>query len=260
MIDTHAHIYSQKFRDDRAVMIQRAFDAGITHIMMPNIDSESIEGMLTLEEQYPNQCYAMMGLHPCSVNANLDQELKIVDDWLSTREFAGIGEMGLDLYWDKTFFESQKESFRVHAAWAKQYHKPLIIHTRDSMAETIAMLEELQHEDLYGIVHCFTGNLEDAQRIIELGFTLGIGGVATFKKGGLDQVLPHIDLKHIVLETDSPYLSPVPFRGRRNEPSYVQHVLKRVAELTGNTVDVVERQTDVTAAKLFNLTLTATTV
>jgi TatD DNase family protein len=187
------------------------------------------------------------------VNETLEQELKIVEDWLSRRDFVGIGEMGLDLYWDKTFFAQQQESFRIHAHWAKKYKKPLIIHTRESMAQTIAMLEELHSAELFGVVHCFTGTLDDAKRIIDLGFMLGVGGVATFKNGGLDAVLPHIGLDQVVLETDSPYLAPNPFRGKRNEPCYIRYVLERVAELTGHTPAEAERITDASALRLFRL-------
>lgn len=253
MIDTHAHIYSEKFSEDREAMLQRAFESGVSEIFMPNIDSKSIEGMLALEEKYPGKCHAMMGLHPCSVDEHFEQELKIAEEWWNKRTFAGVGEMGLDLYWDKTFFEQQQEAFRIQAGWAKKFEKPLIIHTRDAMAETIALLEELQHEKLTGVVHCFTGNLDDANRIIDTGFMLGIGGVATFKNGGLDKVLPHLDLTHLVLETDSPYLSPKPYRGKRNEPSYVVHVAHRVAALTGNTVEEVEKKTNSNAKRLFQM-------
>lgn len=253
MIDTHAHIYSNKFEGDRAEMLQKTFDSGVHKIFMPNIDRESIEGMLALEAEYPDQCYAMMGLHPCSVKEDFEQELAIVEEWLQKRAFVAVGEMGLDLYWDKTFFEQQKEAFRIQAAWAKQYKKPLVIHTRNSMTETIELLEELKEDDLFGIVHCFGGTLEEANRIIELGFLLGIGGVATFKNGGLDKVLPHVDLAHLVLETDSPYLAPKPYRGKRNEPSYIPLVAQRIAELKEVEFELVAKITDQNALKVFGL-------
>lgn len=253
MIDTHAHIYSNKFKHDRDAMLEKTFNAGIYKIFMPNIDRESIDGMLALEAQYPDRCFAMMGLHPCSVKEDFEQELEIVEKWLQKRDFVAIGEMGLDLYWDTTFFEQQKEAFRIQAAWAKQYKKPLVIHTRNSMTETIELLEELHDENLYGIVHCFGGTLEEAQRIIELGFLLGIGGVATFKNGGLDKVLPHIDLDHLVLETDSPYLAPKPYRGKRNEPSYIPLIAQRIAELKNVDFELVSTVTDRNALKVFGL-------
>ncbi|MGB0523155.1 MAG: TatD family hydrolase [Flammeovirgaceae bacterium] len=253
MIDTHAHIYSNKFLHDREDMLKKTFESGVHKIFMPNIDRESIDGMLALEAAYPNQCYAMMGLHPCSVDANFEKELALVEEWLQKRAFVAIGEMGIDLYWDKTYFEEQKEAFRIQAAWAKQYKKPLVIHTRNSMTETIALLTELNDDDLFGIVHCFGGTLEEANQIIELGFLLGIGGVATFKNGGLDKVLPHIDLAHLVLETDSPYLAPKPYRGKRNEPSYIPLIAQRIADLKEVSVDFVSEVTDRNALKVFGL-------
>ena len=253
MIDTHAHIYSDKFEGDRSEMLQKPFDSGVHKIMMPNIDRDSIEGMLALEAQYPDQCYAMMGLHPCSVKEDFEQELALVEEWLQKREFVAVGEMGLDLYWDTTFFEQQKEAFRIQAGWAKQYKKPLVIHTRNSMTETIELLQELKDDELVGIVHCFGGTLEEANQVIELGFLLGIGGVATFKNGGLDKVLPHVDLAHLVLETDSPYLAPKPYRGKRNEPSYIPLIAQRIAELKGITVAQVAETTDQNALKLFGI-------
>ncbi len=255
MIDTHAHIYSEKFSEDRDAMLAKTFESGVSKILMPNIDLESIEPMLELEKNYPNQCYSMMGLHPCYVKDTFEEDLKVIENWWKKRDFIAVGEMGLDLYWDKTFFEQQKEAFRIQAKWAMEFGKPLIIHTRDSMQETIELLEELENEKLFGIVHCFTGDLTDAERIIELGFHLGIGGVATFKKGGLDKVLPHVDLKHLVLETDSPYLAPKPFRGKRNEPSYIPIIAKRVAELKKISVEEVGKITDENAGKLFGLNL-----
>ena len=253
MIDTHAHIYSNKFNTDRAEMLQKTFELGVHKIFMPNIDRESIDGMLALEKAYPNQCYAMMGLHPCSVKENFEEELAIVEEWLAKREFVAVGEMGLDLYWDTTFFEQQKEAFRIQAGWAKQYHKPLVIHTRNSMTETIELLKELKDDNLFGIVHCFGGTLEEAQEIIDLGFLLGIGGVATFKNGGLDKVLPHVSLDHLVLETDSPYLAPKPYRGKRNEPSYIPIIAQRIAELQDVSVEKVAEVTDYNALKVFGL-------
>jgi len=253
MIDTHAHIYSAKLAPDFEEMLDRTFQAGVEKIFMPNIDAASIVPMLEIEANYPDKCYAMMGLHPCHVGEDFEAQLSLVESWLKKRDFVAIGEMGLDLYWDKTYFEQQKEAFRIQANWAKEYNKPLIIHTRDSMAETIELLEELADERLFGIVHCFTGNLDDAKRIIDLNFHLGIGGVATFKNGGLDQVLPHIGLDRLVLETDSPYLAPKPHRGKRNEPSYIPIIAQKVAELTETSLEEVSAVTDKNALKLFGL-------
>ncbi|MDW7694149.1 TatD family hydrolase [Flammeovirgaceae bacterium SG7u.111] len=253
MIDSHAHIYSDKFKNDVDEMIARSFDAGIDKILMPNIDHASIDRMLELEEKYPHQCYSMMGLHPCSVGKDFEKELYLVEDWLGKKDFLAVGEMGLDLYWDKTFFEQQKEAFRVQAGLAKKHKLPLVIHTRDSMEESIELLEELADENLTGVVHCFTGSVEDAERIIKTGFYLGIGGVSTFKNGGLDKVLPAISLNHLLLETDSPYLAPIPHRGKRNEPSYIQHIAKRIAEIKKVSLEEVAQKTRENTVKLFNI-------
>lgn len=251
MTDSHAHIYSDKFKNDIDNILAKAFEQNVNKIYMPNIDHASIDGMMELEEKYKNQCFSMMGLHPCSVNKDFEKELYIVEEWLHKRPFTAVGEMGIDLYWDKTYFEQQKEAFRIQANWAKKLKLPIVIHTRNSMAETIELMEEIHDENLTGVVHCFTGNVDDANRIIALGFKLGIGGVATFKNGGLDTVLPHIDLEHLLLETDSPYLSPKPHRGKRNEPSYIPIIAQRIADLKEVDVSEVEKVTDANAAAFF---------
>jgi TatD DNase family protein len=232
-------------------MIRRAVDAGIKKMVMPNVDHETIDAMLEVENKYPKLCFATMGLHPCSVKKDFQRELYIVEDWLSKRKFTAVGEMGTDLYWDKTFWEEQKEAFRIQAAWAKKYSLPLIIHCRETIDETIALVEELQDGKLTGVFHCFTGNREQAEKIIKLNFFLGIGGVSTFKKGGLDMVLPDISISNIVLETDSPYLAPVPHRGKRNEPAYIALVASRISELKKITVGEVCRETTANALRLF---------
>lgn len=254
MIDTHAHIYSEKFKADRDEMLERAFGEGLDAILMPNIDHTSIDGMLELEEKYPQKCYSMMGLHPCSVDKNFEKELYIVEEWLNKKsDFVAVGEMGLDLYWDKTYIEQQKEAFRIQANWAKEYKLPLVIHTRDAMEETLSLLEELADDKLFGVLHCFTGSVDDANRLIEMNFKIGLGGVVTFKNGGMDKVVPHIPLEHIVLETDSPYLPPVPHRGKRNEPLYVKLVADKVSSLKEVLVEEVEEITDKNAKALFKL-------
>ncbi len=253
MIDTHAHIYVDKFSSDRDEMLERAFSSGISHIFMPNIDSDSIDAMLEVEALYPKQCLAMMGLHPCSVDSDFEKQLYTVEQWLGKRKFVAVGEMGLDLYRDKTYFEQQKEAFRIQANLAKKYDVPLVVHTRDSMEETINLLEELQDGNLKGIVHCFTGNIRDAERIIAAGFYIGLGGVATFKNGGISEVIPNIDVNKIVLETDSPYLAPTPFRGKRNEPSYVNYVAKKVAECYIITTEELETITDKNALDIYQM-------
>lgn len=251
-IDTHAHIYSEDFDSDRAEAIARALEAGVQRLYMPNVDHASIDGMLALEMKYPEHCFPMMGLHPCSVKADFEKELYRVETWLAKRSFAAVGEMGTDLYWDKTFWEQQQEAFRIQVGWARQYKLPLVIHCRESMDETIRMIEELQDGTLRGIFHCFTGNRQQAERIIKAGFLLGIGGVSTFKKGGLDLVLPDIGLDALVLETDSPYLAPVPHRGKRNEPSYIPIIAQRVADLLQRDLADVQKITTHNALKLFS--------
>lgn len=251
LVDTHAHIYSSEFKDDRHEMIARALGAGVEKIFMPNVDHTSIDGMLEVEQQNQKSCFAMMGLHPCSVKADFEKELYIVENWLSKRPFQAVGEMGTDLYWDKTFWEQQKEAFKIQINWAKKYSLPVVIHCRSSINETMQLLQPLADNNLTGIFHCFSGDADQARQIIEMGFYLGIGGVATFKNGGLDKVLPGIDLNKIVLETDSPYLAPVPIRGKRNEPSCIPLIADKVASLMNMAREEVETVTTANALKIF---------
>lgn len=252
-IDTHAHIYANQFSQDRDLMLEKTFACDVQRIYLPNIDHESIDSMLELEAKYPKNCFATMGLHPCSVGKDFEKELYLVENWLSKRKFVAIGEMGTDLYWDKTFFEEQKEAFKVQVHLAKKYNLPIIIHCRDSFQETIELLEPLKDDNLKGIFHCFTGTAKDAQKVIDLGFLMGIGGVVTFKNGGLDTVLPNVDLKHLVLETDSPYLAPVPHRGKRNETSYIPIIAQKIAQIKNIDVEVVKQATTENALALFGL-------
>lgn len=249
-IDTHAHLYVEEFDKDRDDMMRRCGEAKVNKIYLPNIDHASIDRMMELEVKHPH-CQAMMGLHPCSVKKDFEKELYLIESWLNKRSFAAIGEMGTDLYWDKTFWPEQQEAFRIQAAWAKKFKKPIVIHSRESIDETIQLLEPLMDDSLTGVFHCFSGTLEQANKIIAMGFFLGIGGVATFKNGGLDKVLPNVDLKFLVLETDSPYLAPVPHRGKRNEPSYIPLIAKRVAELKKITMEEVMMKTTENAGRLF---------
>lgn len=251
-IDTHAHIYDKSLKKDLPEIIAKCRDEGMQQIYMPNVDHATIDAMLETEEKYP-ECVATMGLHPCHVNKDFEKELYIVEDWLSKRPFAAVGEIGVDLYWDKSFLSQQQEAFRIQTGWAKERGMPVIIHCRDAFAETLALVEELKDEKLSGVFHCFTGSLEDAQKAIEMGLYLGIGGVATFKNGGLDKVLPHIELEHLVLETDSPYLAPVPYRGRRNSPEYIPLIAARVAELCEKSLEEVYAVTTQNAQKLFKV-------
>ncbi|MCB0491392.1 MAG: TatD family hydrolase [Cyclobacteriaceae bacterium] len=249
--DSHAHIYLKEFDHDRTEVIQRCIDGNIQKIYMPNIDHTSIDSMLEVEAKRPDQCISMMGLHPCSVKKDFEKELYLVESWLSKRAFAAVGEIGTDLYWDKTYWEQQKEAFTIQVRWAKQYDLPIVIHCRDSIDETIALVEMLHDDKLKGVFHCFTGTAEQADRITKLGFFLGIGGVSTFKNGGMDKVIPDLDVKSIILETDSPYLSPVPYRGKRNEPSYIPIVAEKVAALKKIPLEELQLATSTNAQNLF---------
>jgi TatD DNase family protein len=207
--------------------------------------------MLELEANYPAHCIPMMGLHPCHVNKNFEKELYIVEEWLAKRAFAAVGEIGIDLYWDKTFQSQQEEAFKIQIALAKKYQTPIVIHNRDAFEETISMVEREKDEKLEGIFHCFTGSTKEAQRIIDLGFYMGIGGVVTFKNGGLDKVLPEIGLEYIVLETDSPYLSPVPHLGKRNEPAYIPIIAEKIATCLNISPEEVAEKTTNNANTIF---------
>jgi TatD DNase family protein len=253
LVDSHAHIYAEQFKEDRDAALDRAFAAGVRTIVMPNIDHTSIDVMLETEARHPQQCHAMMGLHPCSVGKHFERELYQVEEWLGKRPFAAVGECGIDLYWDKSFLAQQQEALRIQLDLAKKHQLPIVLHTRDAFAETAALVEAAQDGSLRGVFHCFSGTREEAERAIKVGFKLGIGGVATFKNGGLDQVLPHIGLEHLLLETDCPYLAPVPHRGKRNEPSYLPLVARRVAELMKKDVEEVAEATTRAAQELFKL-------
>lgn len=251
--DTHTHLYSDEFREDLPELLRIAGESGVERFFMPNIDSTSIDSMLTLEKNYPGKCFPMMGLHPCSVKDNWKDEMKLVEEWLGKRKFAAVGEMGIDLYWDKTFIEEQKIVFKKQVELANHHNLPIVIHTRDSFGVACDLLKEVKKEEPCGIFHCFTGNAEQAQRVIDMGFYLGIGGVVTFKNGGLDKILPQLDLKNIVLETDGPYLAPVPFRGKRNEPVYIVKVAEKIAEIKTCSVEEVANVTTANSKLVFGL-------
>ncbi len=251
-IDTHTHLFAEEFNADRLEVVQKAIDAGVSKFYLPNIDSSSIEEMLKLEEKFPQNCFAMMGLHPCSVNEKFEEELKVVEEWFSKRKFSAVGEIGLDYHWDKTFIPQQKEAFCRQIDLAKKYNIPIVIHQRDCFADAFDLVKSKNDESLSGIFHCFSGSLEQANQIIELGnFKLGIGGVVTYKNAGLVEVLKQVDLHHLVLETDSPYLTPVPFRGKRNESSHVILVAKKIAEIKNITLEEVAEVTTANAEQLF---------
>lgn len=251
-IDTHTHLYSEEFNTDRTHIIKKAITSGVKKMYLPNIDSTSIEGMLQLEKEFPVNCFAMMGLHPCSVNENVESELKLVEEWLGKRKFCAVGEIGIDLYWDKTFFEQQKMAFKKQIDWALKYELPIVIHCRDAFDEIFEILSSYNKLPK-GIFHCFSGNLEQANKIISLNkFKLGIGGVVTFKNSGLDKVVEQIDMSHLVLETDSPYLAPVPFRGKRNESGYLVMIAEKVAALKNLSIAEVAEVTSNNADKIFS--------
>jgi TatD DNase family protein len=251
LIDTHCHLYSEEFFDDIDLVIERAKKEGVQRFYLPAIDSSATGAMLQLEEKFPGQCIPMIGLHPCYVKENFKSELELVKDWLSKRNFAAIGEIGLDHYWDKTFVKEQEEAFRLQIEWSLKYKLPIVIHNRNATRETIDIVKEFVPKGARGIFHCFGGTLEEAKEIIDLDFYLGIGGVITYKKAGLSEVLAQIDLKHVVLETDAPYLTPVPFRGKRNESSYLKYIVDRLAEVKGITVEEVASITTANAQKIF---------
>ncbi len=251
MIDTHTHLYDEQFDGDRAEMVQRAKEAGITKVFLPNIDSGTIAPMLQMEKDYPGFCYPMMGLHPTSVKENYQEELEIVKKHLFERDFVAVGEIGIDLYWDKTFKEQQIEAFLAQAKWAEELDIPIIIHARKSLDLLIELVQEIKTPKLRGIFHCFTGNAQQAKRIVDVGFLLGIGGVLTFKNAKLRDEIKDISLESLVLETDAPYLTPAPFRGKRNESSYVKYVAAHLAEVRGLAPKKVEEETTKNAEKLF---------
>lgn len=252
-IDTHAHVYDEDFKADREDMLAKAYEAGVHQIYMPNVDHTSIDGMMELELRYPGQCIAMMGLHPCYVKKEFERELYIVEDWLNKRSFSAVGEIGIDLYWDKTFRVQQEEALKIQIALAEKHKLPIVIHCRNSFRETMDLIKSVKSDELKGIFHCFSGTLEEAQEVESIGFKIGIGGVVTFKNGGIDKIIPDIPLENIVLETDSPYLSPVPHRGKRNDPSYIPIIAQKIADLKKIPVEEVGKITSVNAKQLFQL-------
>lgn len=253
LTDTHTHLYSEAFDEDRDEMISRAMQAGVKRFFIPAIDSSYTDAMYALEKNYPENVFLMMGLHPTSVKENYEEELAKVEEAFSIRDFYAVGEIGIDLYWDKSTLEIQKTAFKHQIQLAKRKALPIVIHCRDSFDEIFEVLESERDDKLFGIFHCFTGTKAQAERAISFNMKLGIGGVATFKNGKIDQFLNQIPLEHIVLETDSPYLSPVPFRGKRNESSYLKLVAEKVAEIYGITIEEVARITTENSKKVFSV-------
>jgi TatD DNase family protein len=254
LTDTHAHLYSEQFHEDVDAMISRCFEKNISRVFLPNIDTESIEPMRTLCKKYPENLFPMMGLHPCSVKENYLSELNIIKQELDKNTYYAIGEIGIDLYWDKTFIEEQKTAFRTQIKWAKERKLPIVIHARESFKEIFDIVDEENDETLTGIFHCFTGTLNDAEKIINYGgFKLGIGGVVTFKNSGLESVLKHVNIKHLVLETDAPYLAPIPYRGKRNESSYVELVALKLCDIYGLSLTEIANITTQNSIEVFGI-------
>ena len=253
-IDTHTHLFAQQFDDDRQETIKAAIDAGVNKMLLPNIDLDSIEAMHQLEKEFPNNCFAMMGLHPCSVTENRKEELETIKTHLFERPYCALGEIGLDLYWDKTLLPFQQKAFTQQIEWAKELQIPIVIHVRDAFTEAFEIVDELNDENLKGVFHCFTGTLDQAKHIINYGgFKLGIGGVLTFKNSGLDKVVSELDMQHLILETDSPYLAPAPNRGKRNETSYLTYIASKLAEIKGIKIEEVAEITTKNALELFGV-------
>ena len=252
LIDTHAHLFLKEFSTDLKDIVSRAQNAGVFKILMPNIDSGTVDDLLKTEAMYPEICFPMIGLHPCSVNAHWEKEIQVVSAWLSKKKFVAIGEVGLDLHWDKTTFEWQKEALTFQIHFAKKYNLPLVLHTRNAINETLDIIIQNHFSGMKGVFHCFSGSEEQAKKIIELGFFLGIGGGLTFKNSGLSESLKNIPLSAMVLETDSPYLAPVPFRGKRNEPAYLVYVLKKLSEIKGGNEEEMARIIFDNTIKLFS--------
>ncbi len=254
LADSHAHLYAEEFNADRNSMMQHAINNGVKYFFLPNIDEDSIEPMLQMEKEFPGKCFPMMGLHPCSVNENINEQLALIELWLRKKHFVGVGESGLDYYWDSTFKKEQIISFEKHIRWAIEFKLPLIIHTRNSFEDTFNLVQKYICEDLKGIFHCFSGSLEEAEKIMSLkSFKMGIGGVLTFKNSGLDKVVENIPLEFLVLETDSPYLAPVPHRGKRNEPAFLEQIAFKLAQIKNIDVQTLSEITTKNTLELFNI-------
>jgi TatD DNase family protein len=253
MIDTHTHLYSDAFDEDREAVVKKALDTGVSKFFIPAIDAGHTQAMYQLEKDYPGRMHLMMGLHPTSVGSDYKDQLRHVEEQLASRSFYAVGEIGIDLYWDTSTLPLQREAFKHQIGLAKQYGLPIVIHCRDAFAEIFEVLETEKDDALFGIFHCFTGTYEDAQKAISFGMKLGIGGVVTFKNGKIDQFLHKIPLEHLVLETDSPYLAPAPFRGKRNESSYLALICEKVAQIYGVSEAEIQRQTTKNALEIFTL-------
>ncbi len=254
LIDSHCHLYLEEFENDIQEVIQRAMDQGVDKFFLPNIDSSTTDSMNGLASKYPDNCFPMMGLHPTSVKENFKAELEHVRAGLESGKYKGVGEIGIDLYWDKAFIKEQVEAFETQIEWAKEFSLPIIIHARDSFPEIFASVDKLNDDKLTGIFHCFSGTLEDAKHIMNYGgFKMGIGGVVTFKNGKIDQFLDQVPLENLVLETDSPYLAPVPYRGKRNESSYLKEIVKKLSSVYSVSEEIIAEQTTRNSLEIFQL-------
>ena len=253
LVDTHTHLYLKDFDIDRNEVVNQAIEAGVKYMLLPNIDSKTFPKLMDLHNQFPKNCLPMAGLHPTSVGKNYIEELKFVEKMLFGNKFVAIGEIGIDLYWDKTFFKQQQEAFRQQIKWAKELKMPIVIHARDSFSEIFEIVAQEADSDLRGVFHSFTGNADEAKKAIDLGFYIGLGGIFTFKNSGLDKIMKPVDLKHIILETDSPYLAPTPKRGRRNESAYVLHVAQKLADIKEMDIEEIARITTINAFSLFSI-------
>lgn len=253
LTDTHTHLYYETDPEKLDGLMQRCLDNQVRRLFLPNVDAESIPLVFGLAERFPEQCFPMLGLHPCDVKENFRKELDIISKEIAEKKIYAIGEIGIDLYWDKSTLNIQKEAFRIQIDWAKQMGLPIVIHCREAFDEIFEILDELRDEKLRGIFHCFTGNLEQAEKVIDLGFFLGIGGVLTYKNSGLDKVVQDIDLNHLVLETDSPYLTPVPHRGKSNESSYLVHIAQKLAEIKQLSIETIAAITTENSKKIFGV-------
>jgi len=251
-IDTHCHLYSEEFSGDRRQMVRRAIEAGVETCYMPNVDVSSIDAMLELENDFPGHCIAMMGLHPCSVKEDFEEQIEVVRDWLAVRKFVAIGEVGLDFYWDLSHTEAQYEAFRRQLQWSLDYQLPVVIHSRESLRQCIDVVKETGAGEIKGIFHCFGGTASEAREIMDMGMYLGIGGVLTFKNSGLADVIKEVGLAKVVLETDAPYLAPVPFRGKRNEPAYLMYVAETLSKITGKDLTEIASITTGNAYDVFH--------
>lgn len=253
-IDTHTHLFAEEFNEDRFQVVERAIQSGVKKMLLPNIDRYTIEPMLELCAAYPDNCFPMIGLHPTSVKEDFKDHLEVIEKYLQTHKFCAIGEVGIDLYWDKSFLAQQSEAFIHQIELARKHDLPLVIHSRDSYDEIIAILHKLQGNQLYtGVFHSFTGTTDQAKEVIDMGFKIGINGVVTFKNSKLDEAVKNVELKNIILETDSPYLTPTPHRGKRNESAYLLYIANKIADIKQVSPEVVGEITSHTANAVFNL-------